>query len=260
MNMRARHQLGVSLISTMVGLLMGMVAIVGVMSVYKVLIYRGGDIRMAAKQEAQVQASMMTVQMDILSAGYGVEADTNSCLGVGKPGPSASANKDLILIANASLPDSDHGNDEGGGDKHGRSHSLGNHATHQTIGNSAVAGNALVWHTKIGGVERCAGLIATDGGLFKLTSRTNCSDATDWDQLAWTTESLIAKNTLKEKTTSAGAAVDDAVSINVRKVASCSPFGSIPVTSAVAVVLSMGHSMATDARATATICLPNICQ
>lgn len=245
----------------LVGLVLGLIAIVSMMSVYKGLIFRGTDIRINAKQDAQVSTGLIAVNLDIQKAGYGVEA-TPSCLGTTTQGPSATANTDLIIINNAilSAPLTTSSTLTG---------------TAQTISTTATAGSAVIWHwvdSTLGSL--CSGLVATQGtlnpkkggGLIRLAPMT-CTNATQWNSLTWTIDHLIADDTLPPAITAVAATStapaipatpNKAVTFSALR-GSCTPFGAGAATQAVLLTVTAGNSTMNLASNT-TLCLPNICQ
>src|SRR5690554_3088615 len=73
------HQQGVTLISLMVGLLISMLAILASLTLYKNLIAIAADSNIDTMHDGQLAASMLTIQMVLQNAGYGIEsADTDS--------------------------------------------------------------------------------------------------------------------------------------------------------------------------------------
>lgn len=67
------HQQGVTLISLMVGLLISMLAILASLTLYKNLIAIAADSNIDTMHDGQLAASMLTIQMVLQNAGYGIE-------------------------------------------------------------------------------------------------------------------------------------------------------------------------------------------
>jgi Tfp pilus assembly protein PilW len=242
LNLKRQH--GVSLISTLVGLLLGLIAILGAASVYRTLVFKSLDMKTRAKQDFSVNAAMLATDIDISKAGYGVEHATASCLGA-TPGPSATANTDFILLTGAALAT-----------PAGASSTVtGTAATIAGIGSAAVTGNAVIWHYLEANAHKCAGLVATQGGLVRLAPMT-CTNATDWNTLNWTLQKLIEYNTLPAAT---GSFADKSVVFGASRTGSCSPFKSSAGLPAVELTITAGNSAA-NLLSTQSLCLPNICQ
>lgn len=255
------RQRGASLISMLVGLVLGLIAIVSMMSVYKVLVFRGTDLRTNAKQDAQVSTALIAVNLDIQKAGYGVEA-TPSCVGTTIQGPAAAANTDLVIVTNATLSAPLTASSTLAG-------------TAQTITSADTAGSAVIWHwvdPTLG--SRCTGLVATQGtfsprkggGLIRLAPMA-CTNATQWNSLTWAIDHLIADNTLPPEIAAVAAtstapaipATDNkAVTFSARR-GSCTPFGAGAATPATVLTVAAGNSTM-NLESSTTLCLPNICQ
>ena len=250
-----RHR-GASLISVMVGLVLGLIAVVSVMSVYKSLVFKGTDMRKNARQDSQVGMALLAASLDIQKAGYLVAA-APSCLGATVQGPAGKANDDFVLIAapvlTPSLPAS--------------SRKLTGVA--QSITGTASTGSAVIWHwiDPATEVSLCAGLVATQGtvsppkggGLVRLAPMA-CTNATQWAVLTWTIDHLIADDSLPAAT---GTVANKAVEFSAWR-QSCLPFGAgVQAQSSPpnALRLDMTAGNSTPVLASkAALCLPNICQ
>lgn len=239
------QQRGVSLIGIMVGLMLGLIAVLAATSVYKTLVFKSIDIKSRSKIDFSVNASMVSVDIELSKAGFGVEASTNSCLGPSLAGPAAAANTDLILLNNSALTSS----------TSSASRISGTSTTIGNVGGTAVTGNGLVWHWLESGAHRCAGLVAEDGGLRRLGPM-DCTNAQEWDELTWPIHTLIESGTLPG---ASGSITDKAVQFTARRVASCIPYQIAAGGSAVELVMRAG-SGAADLSTQQAICLPNICQ
>lgn len=241
---KPKSQSGASLISLMIGLLLGLIAILGSATVYRTLVHKSVDMKTRAKQDFLVNAALLTTDLDLSKAGYGVEHSSASCLGA-TPGPSGTANTDLIVLTNAVLttPAS------------ASSRLSGSAATIAAAGAAAVTGNALIWHYLEATAHQCAGLVATQGGLVRLAPM-SCTSAADWATLSWTLQALIEYNTLPA---ASGTIADKAVVFGASKSASCAPFNASAGRPAVTVSVTAGSSAA-NLSSSQTLCLPNICQ
>ncbi len=68
-------QKGVSLISLMVGLLLAMISILAGMVLYKNIVQSSVQARSDALQDGQIASAMLTLQLELQSAGYGIAKD-----------------------------------------------------------------------------------------------------------------------------------------------------------------------------------------
>lgn len=68
-------QRGVSLISLMVGLLLAMISILAGMLLYRNVVHTTIQTRSDAMQDGQIASAMLTLQLEIQSAGYGIVKD-----------------------------------------------------------------------------------------------------------------------------------------------------------------------------------------
>lgn len=69
------RQQGVSLISLMVGLLLAMISILAGMMLYKNIVQTSVQSRSDALQDGQIASAMLTLQLELQSAGYGIAKD-----------------------------------------------------------------------------------------------------------------------------------------------------------------------------------------
>lgn len=235
-------QRGATLISTMIGLLLGLFAVLSVMTLYKTQVNQTFQTRTNTSIDGQVAAALMTTQLEVQRAGFGVEVvaavspavTPNSCLGTATAGPNGTANTDVVLLSGATLT----GNTLAG--------------TAQTIGMTAVTGNAVVWHSvDASAASTCSGLIAVGGGL-KLLPSVTCTDATTWASWTWTAASV--QDVVVPGTLSAGKAMAFSA-----KMASCTPFGRGTLSSVLELTTSVGQSV-NNITSSAISCIPNICR
>ncbi|WP_052417658.1 PilW family protein [Cellvibrio mixtus] len=68
-------QKGISLISLMVGLLLAMISILAGMLLYKNIVQSSVQARSDALQDGQIASAMLTLQLELQSAGYGIAKD-----------------------------------------------------------------------------------------------------------------------------------------------------------------------------------------
>lgn len=222
-----RRSSGFTLISMMVGLLISSIAILGMMSLYKTLVHNAADSIVRSTLDGQVSSALLTAEMELQGAGFAI--------------PGATANNDLVILANASLT--------ADGNLNGNKLTI-------TSASPGSEGNAIIWGADISGAGyRCSGLLAQNGGLT-LLQPTPCSAASAFSGAAWNGAQLIAENTLND---------EQAVAMSAA-LATCWPYGKSTSASAVLVSLSAGTSTFADsaetkhARQIADICLPGISQ
>lgn len=233
-------QRGATLISTMIGLLLGLFAVLSVMTLYKTQVNQTLQTRTNTSIDGQVAAALMTTQLEVQRAGFGVEVvaavspavTLDSCLGVKTAGPNGRANTDVVLLSGATLTGS----------------TLA--GTAQTIGTTAVTGNAVVWRSvDASAASTCSGFIAVGGGL-KLLPSVACTNATTWASRTW----AGAQDVVLPDTLSAGKAMAFSA-----KMASCTPYGRGTSSTVLQLTTSVGQS--TDGITSSVVsCIPNICQ
>lgn len=72
-----KSQSGVTLISLLIGLLIAMLCMIGLLSAYRTIAKTGVESRMDATHDTQLQNGLITSQMMIQNAGFGLEGATN---------------------------------------------------------------------------------------------------------------------------------------------------------------------------------------
>ncbi len=233
--MSCQTQRGATLISTMIGLLLGLLAVLSVMTLYKTQVNQTLQTRINTSIDAQVASALLVTQLEMQQAGFGVESASNSCLGLTAAGPSGTANTDLVLLSAATLT---------GTTLAGTVQSIG------AVGQAAVTGNAMVWRSvDAGSASRCSGLIAMQGGL-KLLPRVTCTNASAWAGATWTpAQDVIPADTLP---------LDKAMVFSAR-MTSCAPFGRIATSPGLELTTTVGQSM-NNITSGAISCIPNICR
>lgn len=232
-------QRGATLISTMIGLLLGLFAVLSVMTLYKTQVSQTVQTRTNTSLDGQVASALMVTQLEMQLAGFGVEAASNSCLGSAAAGPSGTVNTDVVLLSGATLT---------GATLAGSAQTIG------AAGAVAVTGNAVIWRSvDASAVSVCAGLIAVGGGL-KLLPTISCTDATAWASRTWTA-------TLVQEVVSAGtlSTTGKAMTFSARMVASCAPFGRNTAGPGLELTATVGQSM-DNITSSVISCIPNICK
>ena len=239
-------QRGATLISTMIGLLLGLFAVLSVMLLYKTQVSQAVTTRANTSLDGQVASALMVTQLEVQRAGFGLEA-ASSCLDITGPpavqvaGPSGTANIDVVLLSGATLINAKLA------------------GTALTIppasaSASAVSGNAVIWRSvNAAAVSQCAGLIAVGGGL-KLLPTVACADATAWASRTWTETSVqdvVSAGTLSKPR--------KAMTFSARMVTSCAPFGRSTAAPGLELTTTAGQSM-DNITSSVTSCIPNICR
>src|SRR5699024_1682038 len=72
-----KSQLGTTLISLLIGLLIAMLCIIAVLSSYRTIVKTGVESRVAATHDAQLQTGLTTAQIFLQNAGFGLEGLNN---------------------------------------------------------------------------------------------------------------------------------------------------------------------------------------
>lgn len=72
-----KYQLGATLISLLIGLLIAMLCIIAVLSSYRTIVKTGVESRVAATHDTQLQTGLTTAQIFLQNAGFGLEGLNN---------------------------------------------------------------------------------------------------------------------------------------------------------------------------------------
>jgi hypothetical protein len=233
-----RPSAGFTLISMLVGLVIGILSIASMLVMYRVLIGTAYQVKTKAMTDGELATSSVASQEQLQQAGFGV---TGAALGT-----------DLVLLSNAALA---------GGKLSG---------TAATSYGSTLTGNAVIWGYNPTGASAtfnaasyvCEGLIVTSSGLQWL-SPVSCSNAAQWQSLSWQAPNQLASSGRSIGTTSNF----------VMAPATCWPYGQTTAISSVQVsyFLQPQSSAASSAPASAStassaqfdaipvfsVCLPN---
>lgn len=194
---RPRAAAGVSLVSLLVGLVMGLLAVLAAMALYRGTlrqVYSAGGLVPNAQQDGQLASGLLSAQIALQSAGFGLV--------------DAVSGTHLLLLRDASLASD------------GR---LG--GTLLTLGASVSAGSTLLWTSNpalssSSDAYVCQGLHADPGtrALLLLQTTSPCHPlAQRWNQLVWTGTALVAPQQLAQP-----------VGLRARNAARCWPFGALP--------------------------------
>ena len=236
-----RAQTGVTLISTLVGLLLGLFAALSIMSIFKTQAKAVIQHRMSSSLDGQVATALLVTELEMQRAGWGVEAAAgSSCLNAAA-GPSGTANTDFVVVAGVTADD----------DFSAINWADGTVKAIGASGTAAVNGNAVFWRwINDANVSTCSGLVSVSGGLYRLADKA-CGDAADWDT-TWDLDDLTPL--VHRSTLDAGQAIGFAV----QRIA-CTPYGRMTASNGLRVTVSAGQS--TNGLSSSVMsCIPNICQ
>lgn len=226
-----KRQFGLSMISLMVGLMLGLLSTVAAMALFRSVVQNAVGAQDSLAQDTVVSSAMLTAQLEIQRAGYGIGDVNNNCAASAEFGPAGAANADLRLLSGASLS---------GARVDG---------TGVTIAAAEREGNALLWQWRNEvGVDQCGGLLSVDGGL-QLLQRADCAGLVNLAAINWTVTPLIPASRL--------AGVDEVVFAARGEL--CWPYQKAAPVTGVVMRMSAGNSSAALQTAY-SICLPNICR
>ena len=158
---------GFTLISTLVGLAVGLLGIAAMLTMYRNVVNSAEFVKDQAIRDGAVATSSLVSQQEMQQAGFGI---TGATLGT-----------DLVVLSNASLS----------GDKL--------KGTAITSYNASVTGNAVIWGfnptAATGKTDparyRCEGLLVTSQGLQWLQP-TSCKNAANWQGVSWQRSQLAS--------------------------------------------------------------------
>lgn len=168
LQMKRHHiQNGFSLISLMMGIIVSMVAIIGLLFSYKNLLANASSVITKASTSSQSSTNAILVARNLQQAGWGVGAAATP--------PGGAANTDVVLLSSAILS----GTTLTG--------------TPVTLSTASASGNALIWDTKINGTLSCSALVLNNGGLT-LIGPIACINAAAWSSLIWPLSSQTPLN------------------------------------------------------------------
>lgn len=159
------RQAGISLISLMIGLLISMIAVLGMMSLYNTLVKSTVQSTRDARIAGERSAAILVASRQLLGAGYGIDATRND---------------ELLLLTETTLTlDGDRGSLTGGS---------------VVVGDGE--GNALIWRARPDGLNTwCSGLYAPPSseqvGLYLLQPQ-RCGTVTEPE--TWEVRPLFIDN------------------------------------------------------------------
>ncbi|MBB4845068.1 hypothetical protein HNP55_003614 [Paucibacter oligotrophus] len=182
----------------MVGLLISMLTILAASTLYRSTVktvFGEQGLLKSAVQDGQLASGLMSAQMALQAAGYGISA------------PSAGSH--LLLLKDASLS------------QDGKSL----RGTPTAIGNVLQSGNALVWiyddnPSPALSSPRCQALYsdAVSKAFYLLRSSTACEPlATQWGKIAWERHTLVEASVMQQ-----------AIGLSAQSGSNCWPFGGLP--------------------------------
>ena len=236
------------MISTMVGLFIGLFALLSMVSLFKVQARQTIQTKGTTRIDGQISLGFVAAQLEMQKSGFGLEdtsSASNTCEGNLTPGRKGRVNQDFVMLKNASI--------------NAAGNLSGNVVTINPAGGVLATGNALVWHWNNGTTDQCSGLISQGGGL-KLLQDIACTDATQWSTLTWPTaqvQDVVAVNTLNFIPKASTLNVDKSFSFSA-SMGSCAPFGRSTSAPALTVTTTAGQSMQAVAVSN-DVCIPNIC-
>lgn len=198
---------GLSMLSLMVGLVLGSMAVAASITLYRVNLRQSVDARETTQQDVESALAMQAVSSLVMQAGFGIRSVS---------GPSASADTDIVLLRNAQFVDGV------GGRLQAELQSL-----LATSNGATVVGNALVWSwspsAQLPDEVWCAGLVSVGGALLHLTPARCASAGTDWSAIDWQVQTIAATRT-SSNTTSA-LAIGTVFSVDPNA-GTCAPFST----------------------------------
>lgn len=161
-----RHR-GFTLVSMMVGLLIGVICIAAMLVLYRMLVTTSYDVRQRAGIDAQLATSSLVAQQQLQQAGFGINQ--------------AVAGTDVIVLQHVSVT--------AAGKMSGEPASAYS---------SAVTGNAILWGYNPTGAAgtldpaayTCEGLFVDGNDLLRL-SPVACTAPTEWHELTWRRTALV---------------------------------------------------------------------
>jgi hypothetical protein len=209
------QQRGVTLISLMVGLVISMIALLGVLTVYKNAIrnvFGSAGMVPSAAQDGQLSSGLLSAQMVLQDAGFGIgAAAAASSSSAASTSTAATSANNLALLSSATF---DAGSQQLSG-------------TANAISATASTGNVLLWEsnpnpTSASASYMCMGLFSDSAtnALYLLKATNACHPiASSWNNVTWRKSALIAAGSVAQ-----------AVSFAVKNGMTCWPFGAIPKT------------------------------
>ncbi|GGY17635.1 hypothetical protein [Paludibacterium paludis] len=164
-----KTQRGLSLMSTLIGLLLASITLLAMLVLYRGTVRQtvgdNGSIRRASR-DVQLDEALMTGSMKLQNAGYGL--------------PAAKAGSDVVVLNGVTFTNGTTLDYAGNPLQTGRSPS----------------GNAILWRVRGGNTTICQGLVApADGNLWFLQTATDCSLGSAWNTIGWTPLPLLTGNT-----------------------------------------------------------------
>jgi hypothetical protein len=166
-----RPSFGFTLVSTLVGMAVGLLSIAAMLTLYRNLVQEAKDVKAQSFRDGQVATSSLASQEEIQQAGFGIAG--------------ATVGTDLVVLSGATLT---------GGKLKG---------TPATAYASATNGNAVIWGfnptAATGAVDPagylCEGLVVTSQGL-QLLPPTSCKSAAHWQSVTWQPKQLASTGSL----------------------------------------------------------------
>ncbi|MFY7863967.1 PilW family protein [Roseateles sp.] len=193
-------QRGLSLVGLMVGMVISLVAVLGALALYRSssqTLFGDGGLVLSAKQDAQLASGLLSAQIALQEAGYGITT----------PSPTTH----FVLLSNALFD----------------VNTLKLSGSKLSLGSTATQGNAVLWAANRGLSNyttdyRCAGLLvdSSSRAFYLLQSTGACSTiSTQWSAITWQRSTLVAHDLLTQ-----------AIGLSARVSSNCWPLGTVPQT------------------------------
>jgi len=144
-------QRGVTMLSLMIGMVISLIATIGLLAVYRDALHVTVYAQASTTTDSQLAGVLMRTAASAEDAGYGIASPAYGTHLVAINGATMSAGK--LSGTSATVP--------------------------------ASAANAVVWATMNGATMQCAGFYSPASGGLQYLNPTACANATAWNTLAW---------------------------------------------------------------------------
>jgi hypothetical protein len=195
------------MLSLLVGLLLGSMAVAASVTLYRVSLRQSVDARTTTQQDVESALAMQAVAGLVMQAGFGIR---------GASGPSALVDNDIVLLQDAQFRDGV------GGPLQATLQSLLMGAS-----GTEVVGNAVVWSWNPSaqpmGDVWCAGVVSVGGALLHLLPARCDNAATGWGSIDWQTRTLSAPRTSANASSAIAIGTVFSVGPNAQR---CAPFST----------------------------------
>jgi hypothetical protein len=169
-----KYNTGITLISMMIGMMLGSMAVATAITLYKVILSQAAQSKVTTRQNTESVFALSTISSLLMKAGFGVRDAA---------GPSGSVDIDLVLLSDATLRENTSGL------------LVGDLRTLSvTAPDIPSTGNALVWSwvpVADRNVAMCTGLLASNGALLRLLPAPCASASAAWAVTSWVTQVIV---------------------------------------------------------------------